>query len=372
MSAQRAQRPPSWRWGRWAWRTLTSMRTAVILLCCLALAAIPGSLLPQRNVASDPSAVSALPRRPRPLRRGWTGSGCSRSTPRPGSPPSTAAAGLDDGLRPAPVAPPVAQRPRPPPCGAHTTGPAGGAPHATRSDAVQVAVATAASTAALRAPTASGSRRRRRGPRREGLPARVGNLVFHLSLLVLLVGVGRPAVRLRGPGRGRRGRRFTNARSQYDAFTPSAWTDVREPARRSRSRLDDFDGHLRDERPQPRRSRSYFDATVSVDARHRRRRRDRGGPSEPPARRQRDQDVPHRPRLRPGSRSATATGAVVDLRAGDLPARRTPLRLRRRDQGAGRPAGRAGLRGLLPAHRRRSGRRARTPRSPTPSNPSCS
>ncbi|MGH3095550.1 MAG: cytochrome c biogenesis protein ResB, partial [Streptosporangiales bacterium] len=33
---------------RWAWRQLTSMRTALFLLFLLAVAAIPGSLLPQR------------------------------------------------------------------------------------------------------------------------------------------------------------------------------------------------------------------------------------------------------------------------------------------------------------------------------------
>ena len=37
---------------RWAWRQLTSMRTALILLLLLALAAIPGSLIPQRGVDS--------------------------------------------------------------------------------------------------------------------------------------------------------------------------------------------------------------------------------------------------------------------------------------------------------------------------------
>lgn len=37
---------------RWAWRQLTSMRTALILLLLLALAAIPGSLIPQRAVDS--------------------------------------------------------------------------------------------------------------------------------------------------------------------------------------------------------------------------------------------------------------------------------------------------------------------------------
>ena len=40
---------------RRAWRNLTSMRTALLLLFVLALAAVPGSLLPQRNL--DPAAV---------------------------------------------------------------------------------------------------------------------------------------------------------------------------------------------------------------------------------------------------------------------------------------------------------------------------
>jgi cytochrome c biogenesis protein len=40
---------------RWIWRQLTSMRTALILLFLLAIAAIPGSLIPQDRV--DPSAV---------------------------------------------------------------------------------------------------------------------------------------------------------------------------------------------------------------------------------------------------------------------------------------------------------------------------
>ncbi|HUR74783.1 MAG TPA: cytochrome c biogenesis protein ResB [Sporichthya sp.] len=41
---------------RWAWRQLTSMRTALILLFLLALGAIPGSLIPQQAV--DPVAVA--------------------------------------------------------------------------------------------------------------------------------------------------------------------------------------------------------------------------------------------------------------------------------------------------------------------------
>lgn len=56
----RAEEPRSRRlgvsgWGRWAWRQLTSMRTALVLLLMLAVAAIPGSLIPQRS--SDPNGV---------------------------------------------------------------------------------------------------------------------------------------------------------------------------------------------------------------------------------------------------------------------------------------------------------------------------
>ncbi len=43
-------------WLRWFWRQLTSMRTALLLLLLLAIAAIPGSLVPQRS--SDPNGVT--------------------------------------------------------------------------------------------------------------------------------------------------------------------------------------------------------------------------------------------------------------------------------------------------------------------------
>jgi len=43
-------------WLRWFWRQLTSMRTALFLLLLLAVAAIPGSLVPQRS--SDPNGVA--------------------------------------------------------------------------------------------------------------------------------------------------------------------------------------------------------------------------------------------------------------------------------------------------------------------------
>ena len=42
-------------WPRWVWRQLTSMRTALFLLLFLALAAVPGSVYPQRS--ADPNGV---------------------------------------------------------------------------------------------------------------------------------------------------------------------------------------------------------------------------------------------------------------------------------------------------------------------------
>ncbi|MGZ0712874.1 cytochrome c biogenesis protein ResB (plasmid) [Coraliomargarita sp. W4R53] len=43
-------------WFRWGWRHLTSMRTALVLLLLLAIAAVPGSLVPQRS--ADPNGVT--------------------------------------------------------------------------------------------------------------------------------------------------------------------------------------------------------------------------------------------------------------------------------------------------------------------------
>ena len=45
-------------WLRWFWRQLTSMRTALFLLLMLAIASIPGSLVPQRT--SDPNGVTPV------------------------------------------------------------------------------------------------------------------------------------------------------------------------------------------------------------------------------------------------------------------------------------------------------------------------
>ncbi|MBX6169503.1 MAG: cytochrome c biogenesis protein ResB [Thermobispora bispora] len=60
-------------WLRWGWRVLTSMRTALILLFLLALAAVPGSIYPQRGIDPDQVAqyFSSRPREAEWLDRLW-------------------------------------------------------------------------------------------------------------------------------------------------------------------------------------------------------------------------------------------------------------------------------------------------------------
>ena len=226
-----ASESQDWGWGRWAWRRLTSMRTAVVLLALLALTSVPGSLLPQRNVASDPNGVRTF-QDENPSLAPWLDrfgffdvyaspwfaavyllllvsmTGCV--LPR--------CARLWRAVRSAPGAAPTnLQR-----LEGHHRWKRLDVPHG-KGDGSELQRAVALLRGRrYRVEVADGEVRAEKGYLRE-----VGNLVFHLSLLVLLVGVG--AGRLFGfEGRVAiaEGNSFTNVRSAYDAFTPSVWTDT--------------------------------------------------------------------------------------------------------------------------------------------------
>ena len=236
--------PVRWGWGRWAWRTLTSMRTAVVLLGLIGLAAVPGSLLPQRNVATDPNAVRQFflmnpDLAPWLDRLGmfevyaspWFAAiyllllvsmtGCvlprcaklwraARAAP----PPAPRHWGrLDDHRRWTADT------------GAGSVGD-GPAPAARQdSDAGPAALDAAATELrrrGFRVESTATEVRAERGYARE-----LGNLLFHLSLLLLLLGVA--LGRLFG-FEGRvvvpEGGGFSNVVSQYDEFTPRPLTDM--------------------------------------------------------------------------------------------------------------------------------------------------
>lgn len=223
------------------------MRTAVVLLALLALAAIPGSVLPQRNVATDPAAVPQfVAEHPR----------ISPWLDRLGlfevyaSPWFAATYGLllvsttgcvlprcvrlwREARAEPPKAPPRLDRFE------HHRETSLDAPP-------DVVVAQAAATLRGRgyrvvvdsepdipdgtgsSETASGRSAVRAEVRAEkGYVREIGNLAFHLSLLVLLVGMaGGKLFGFEGRVALAEGDTFTNVASSYDAFTPASLADV--------------------------------------------------------------------------------------------------------------------------------------------------
>ena len=186
--AARARRGLRWL-ARSAWRQLTSMRTALLLLFLLAIAAIPGPLLPQRGVnplevdsfiAGHPALgpffdrlslfdVFAAP---------WFGA---------------IYALLFVLARRVRSAPDAAVRPR-----AGVAAPAGARPPVPGSSTARPTLTTAEPEVAIgkagpllrRRRVARGDRRARPCRRRRARLREAGNLLFHTSLLLLLVGVG--------------------------------------------------------------------------------------------------------------------------------------------------------------------------------------
>lgn len=223
-----APAPPSWGWLRWAWRNLTSMRTAVILLALLALAAIPGSLFPQRNVASDPAAVINY-MQDNPRISPWLdrlGMFDVYASPWFAAIYVLLLVSMTGCVLPRSRRLWQSVRSDPPPAPRNLARLEDHRSWATRKDPAEV-IATA--TAHLRS---KGFRvvatevevRAERGYLRE-----VGNLAFHLSLLVFLVGIAAgKLVGFEGRVAVAEGGTFANDVSQYDAFSPSAWTDVND------------------------------------------------------------------------------------------------------------------------------------------------
>ncbi|WP_246086794.1 cytochrome c biogenesis protein ResB [Nocardioides humi] len=204
------------------------MRTAVILLALLALAAVPGSVLPQRNVASDPAAVlryeAEHPRLAPWLDRlglfevyssPWFAAtymllllsmtGCvlprcarlwreMRATPSPGP------RRLDrmDSY------------------------------HRVTSDAPR-GVILARTAAVLRGEGYRIAASDNEIAAEKGYSRELGNLAFHLSLLVLLFGMaGSKLLGYEGRVALVEGETFTNVSSSYDALTPAALMDVED------------------------------------------------------------------------------------------------------------------------------------------------
>ena len=258
-------------WGRWLWRNLTAMRTAVALLGLLALAAIPGSVLPQRGVSSDPAAVAGFTR-DNPRLAPWLdalGLFNVYSAPWFAAIYLLLLVSMTGCVLPRCVKLWRAARADPPPAPRHLARMAeydtwrhpdpapAGSPRASHADLVLRTAAEELRRRRFRVAVTETEVRAEKGFTRE-----LGNLVFHLSLLVLLFGVavgrlwgfeGRVAV-VEGAG-------FSNVTSQYDEFTPRALTDTDNLEPFSFT-LDDFDATF-ETAPAKRGEPRSFAANVS-------------------------------------------------------------------------------------------------------------
>ncbi|SDQ15893.1 cytochrome c biogenesis protein ResB [Quadrisphaera sp. DSM 44207] len=210
-------------WARWTWRQLTSMRTALFLLLLLAVAAVPGSLVPQRD--ADPVAA-AEHRREHPALGPWLERlgvydvysspwfsaiylllfislvGCVLPRTRHHA----------RALRAAPPRTPARFERLP----EHRR-----AEVAAEPEAVLAAARSVLRARRYRLADHPGSLAAQRGELRES-----GNLLFHLSLVGVLVAVAAGGLYgYRGQAVVPEGRAFANSLAAYDSFDPGTWYD---------------------------------------------------------------------------------------------------------------------------------------------------
>ncbi len=208
-------------WMRWLWRQLTSMRTALLLLFALALASIPGSVLPQRG--TNPIEVNAY------------------LADHPGIGPLMDRFGLFDVFA-SPwfaaiylllmlslagcIVPRIAQhwravRQPPPPAPRNLARMPAYAQFTTGADGQAVLDAAEKDLSRWRVRRTEQSLSAERG-----FSAETGNLIFHCALLALLISVGYGSLYgWRGNVIVSEGSGFANTVTQYDTFTPGRFVD---------------------------------------------------------------------------------------------------------------------------------------------------
>jgi len=225
--AQPGDGPPGWglrSWARWAWRQLTAMRTALFLFFLLAVAAIPGSLLPQRPV--DPGKVAgylqAHPRLAPVLDR--LSLFDVYSSPWFASVYLLLLISLVGCVIPRTIRHAAALRRQPPPAPRNL-------------DRLPLSERWTTSTAPGEALAAAAQALRRRRYRvlvdadtmraEKGLLRESGNLAFHLALLGVLAGIAVSSLfGIKGEALLVVGGQFVNQPGAYDSLTPGPLTDL--------------------------------------------------------------------------------------------------------------------------------------------------
>jgi cytochrome c biogenesis protein len=226
---------------RWAWRQLTSMRTALLLLLLLAIAAVPGSIVPQRGV--DARAVEAFQAR-HPDLTPWLerlGVFHTYTSPWFSAVYVLLMVSLIGCILPRTKVYLASLRARPPRAPRNFDRLPASARFETDAD---VDTVLEAARATLRGPrllptrvdvvpadasasgtgAGAGEVRAERGYLRE-----LGNLVFHTSIVAVLVGVAAGALwGYRGAAIVTQGEGFANVLTQYDEFSSGALFDAKD------------------------------------------------------------------------------------------------------------------------------------------------
>lgn len=220
---------------RWAWRQLTSMRTALLLLLLLAIAAVPGSVVPQRGV--DARAVEAFQAR-HPDLSPWLerlGVFHTYTSPWFSAVYVLLMVSLVGCILPRTKVYLKSVRARPPRAPRNFDRLPASATFETDAEVEEV---LAVARGALRGPrllpsrvdvvrddaSGTGEVRAERGYLRE-----LGNLVFHTSIVAVLVGVAAGALwGYRGAAIVTQGEGFANVLTQYDEFASGALFDTND------------------------------------------------------------------------------------------------------------------------------------------------
>lgn len=250
---------------RWFWRQLTSMRTALFLLLLLAVAAVPGSLVPQRGV--DARAVeSYLVQHPKsaPVLDAL-GFFNVYSSPWFSAIYILLMVSLVGCIIPRSVVYAGALRARPPRAPRNFSRLPASSSFETGASVDEVVAAARAALGRARVDVVDGVRDARDHEAAEisaekGFTREAGNLIFHISVVVVLVGVAAGTLfGYRGSAIVTEGDGFANVLSQYDEFGSGSLFDPEDLPPFSLT-LDDFNAKFQLTGPQRGAPRS-FEAT---------------------------------------------------------------------------------------------------------------
>ena len=206
---------------RWSWRQLTSMRTALFLLLLLAIAAVPGSLVPQTGV--DARAVEAY-RLAHPTLSPWLdalGAFSVYTSPWFSAIYLLLMVSLIGCIVPRTIVYAKAVRARPPKAPKNFDRLPASASFETGASVDEVLAAGRRAVGRARVDVVGSEVRAESGHLRE-----TGNLIFHISVVIVLIGVAVGALYgYRGSAIVTEGDGFSNALTQYDDFGSGALFD---------------------------------------------------------------------------------------------------------------------------------------------------